>query len=45
MTTTESNIDQIKKWRERLLQALKSQDSLYAMHCDKMIVNLKTKPK
>ena len=34
-------VDKIKFWRQCLKQALKSNDLMYAMHCDEMIVKLK----
>ena len=34
-------VDKIKVWRQYLKKALKSNDLMYAMHCDEMIVKLK----
>ena len=34
-------VDKIKFWRQCLKQVLKSNDLMYAMHCDEMIVKLK----
>jgi hypothetical protein len=33
--------DRVKFWRQCLKQALKSNDVMYAIHCDEMIVKLK----
>jgi hypothetical protein len=33
----------IKFWQECLRQALKSNDTMYAMHCEEMIYKLKQK--
>lgn len=41
MENDNSIVDKIKDWRQRLKQALKSNDLMYAMHCDEMIVKLK----
>jgi len=34
-------VDKIKVWRQYLKQALKSNDLMYAMHCNEVIVKLK----